>query len=91
MYHLHGHHGTPESLVLTEDDYIDFLVRVSREATTCCPTVVQKALRSKMLLFIGFSLADWTFRVIFQGLIATRPAFWAAIPHVSVQLPPSCG
>lgn len=89
VYHLHGHHDTPESLVLTEDDYIDFLVRVSRD-DHLLPAVVQKALRSKMLLFIGFSLADWTFRVIFQGLIATRPPL-GGHSHVSVQLPPSAG
>jgi hypothetical protein len=28
VFHLHGHIGLPESLVLTEDDYLDFLVAV---------------------------------------------------------------
>jgi SIR2-like domain len=86
VYYLHGHHGTPESLVLTEDDYIDFLVRVSGDPDLL-PPVIQKALRSKMLLFVGYSLADWTFRVIFQGLLAARPPL-AGHSHVSVQLPP---
>ena len=27
-----------------------------------------------MLLFIGYSLADSTFRVIFRGLLSERPA-----------------
>lgn len=86
VYHLHGHHGTPESLVLTEDDYIDFLVRVSGDPDLL-PPVIQKSLRSRMLLFIGYSLADWTFRVIFQGLLSARPPL-AGHSHVSVQLPP---
>ena len=72
VYHLHGHHSVPQSLVLTEDDYIDFLVRVSGDPNLL-PPVIQEALASDMLLFVGFSLADWTFRVIFGGLLSARP------------------
>lgn len=87
VYHLHGHHSTPESLVLTEDDYIDFLVRVSGDPKLL-PPVIRQSLASQMLLFIGYSLADWTFRVIFRGLLSARPTL-AQVAHVSVQLPPS--
>lgn len=86
VYHLHGYYGVPESLVLTEDDYIDFLVRVSADPDLL-PPVIQKSLMSKMLLFLGYSLADWTFRVIFRGLLSARPPL-AGHSHVSVQLPP---
>ena len=86
VYHLHGHRGTPESLVLTEDDYIDFLVRVSGDPELLPPTI-QKSLTSKMLLFVGYSLSDWTFRVIFRGLLSARPPL-SGHSHVSVQLPP---
>lgn len=87
VYHLHGHCGTPESLVVTEDDYIDFLVRLSGDQSLL-PPVIQESLTSKMLLFVGYRLADWTFRVIFSGLLSARPPF-AGHSHVSVQLPPS--
>jgi hypothetical protein len=86
VYHLHGHYGTPESLVVTEDDYIDFLVRVSSDPGLL-PPVIRESLASKMLLFIGYSLADWTFRVIFSGLLSARSPF-SGPSHVSVQLPP---
>jgi hypothetical protein len=86
VYHLHGHHGTPESLVLTEDDYIDFLVRLGEEPELL-PPVIQESLTTKMLLFVGYSLADWTFRVIFRGLLSARPPM-SGYSHVSVQLPP---
>jgi hypothetical protein len=86
VYHLHGHHSVPESLVVTEDDYIDFLVRVSGDPNLL-PPVIREALSSKMLLFVGFSLADWTFRVIFGGLLSARPPRSGAA-HVSVQFPP---
>lgn len=86
LYHLHGHHGTPESLVLTEDDYIEFLVRVARNPNLL-PPVIRAALLSQMLLFVGFSMADLTFRVIFEALLSTRsPRSRPA--HVSVQIPP---
>ncbi|HUM70936.1 MAG TPA: SIR2 family protein, partial [Chloroflexota bacterium] len=29
VYHLHGHADSPESIVLTEDNYLDFLVNIS--------------------------------------------------------------
>ncbi len=86
VYHLHGHPSVPESLVLTEDDYIDFLVRVSANPDLL-PPVITKSLRSRMLLFIGYSLTDWTFRVIFRGLLSARPLH-TSYPHVSVQMPP---
>ena len=86
VYHLHGHRSVPESLVLTEDDYIDFLVRISGDSALL-PPIIQSSLTNKMLLFVGYSLADWTFRVIFRGLLATRPPL-ATHAHVSVQLPP---
>ena len=31
VFHLHGHAGCPESLVVSEDDYLDFIVRTSKE------------------------------------------------------------
>lgn len=33
VYHLHGRLGVPESLVLTEDDYLDFLVAMTSAAS----------------------------------------------------------
>jgi SIR2-like protein len=89
VYYLHGHYSKAESLVLTEDDYIDFLVRVSGDSGLL-PPVIKESLSSKMLLFVGYSLADWTFRVIFRGLLSARPPL-AGHSHVSVQLPPPAG
>jgi SIR2-like domain len=54
VYHLHGHQSKPRSLVLTEDDYIEFLVRISADSKLL-PPVIQEALGNQMLLFEGFS------------------------------------
>jgi SIR2-like protein len=67
VFHLHGHTELPSSIVLTEDDYFDFLVNVSREPDLI-PRRIQKALTETSVLFIGYGLADWNFRVLMQGL-----------------------
>jgi len=67
VFHLHGYLELPASIVLTEDDYFDFLVNISREPLLL-PKRVQKALTETSVLFIGYGLADWNFRVLLQGL-----------------------
>jgi SIR2-like domain len=87
VYHLHGCLGLPESLVLTEDDYLDFLVAVARDPDLL-PHHVQRALAGTSLLFLGYRLADWDFRVIHRGLVASMEASLRRL-SVTVQLTPS--
>lgn len=68
IYHIHGHYKFIDSMVLTENDYFDFLVKMS-ENQKLLPTKVKKALTLSSLLFIGYSLNDPNFRVLFRGLI----------------------
>jgi hypothetical protein len=68
VYHFHGHKDHLETMVLTEDDYLDFLVRVSKDEELIPPRI-QQALVASQLLFIGYSLGDMNFRVIFRGLV----------------------
>jgi len=56
VFHLHGHNEAPESLVLTEDDYLDFLVNISRDQDLLPPRI-QEALSGASLLFVGYGLA----------------------------------
>jgi hypothetical protein len=86
VFHLHGHREVPESLVLAEDDYLDFLVNITRDQTLL-PHRIQRALTGTSLLFIGYRLADWTFRVLFRGLITSTEGSLRRI-SVTVQLPP---
>jgi hypothetical protein len=71
VYHFHGHKDHLETMVLTEDDYLDFLVRVSRDPSLIPPRI-QQAIGGTSLLFIGYSLNDTNFRVIFRGLVETQ-------------------
>ena len=70
VYHLFGHTDLPESMVLTEDDYLDFLVNISR-TPTIIPRQLEKALVRTSLLFIGYELSDIRFRILFRGLVAS--------------------
>ena len=86
VFHLHGHDEVPESLVLTEDDYLDFLVNISSDQALL-PLRIQRALTGASLLFIGYRLADWSFRVLFRGLVSSMEASLRRI-SVAVQLSP---
>jgi hypothetical protein len=94
VFHLHGRCDVTESLVLTEDDYLDFLANLSRgqdvasnEKNLLLPARIQHALNGASLLFIGYSLQDWTFRVLFRNLVMTTEAALRRI-SVTIQLPP---
>lgn len=85
VYHLLGHADAPESLVLTEDDYLDFLVNISSN-TYRVPARIQQALSDSSLLFIGYRPGDWDFRVLFRGLVAAAEGGLRRI-SVTVQMP----
>ena len=84
VYHLLGSDEQADSLVLTEDSYLDYLVKVSAE-TERIPAYIWAALANSSLLFLGYSLRDWEFRVIMRGLVATREQR-RKFKHVAVQL-----
>ena len=67
VFHLHGIYEKPESLVLTEDDYLDFLVAISMDQNLLPPRI-QEAFTDTSLLFLGYRIADWDFRVLFRIL-----------------------
>jgi len=91
VFHLHGSLTNPKSLVLTEGDYLEFLanIAVSRtgDGTQLVPSIVLSAMTDYPLLFIGYSLQDWTFRVLFHGLLRAQSEVLRR-RSVSVQLPP---
>ncbi len=85
VFHLHGHLQVPESLVLTEDDYLDFLINI-KQNRTLIPERIQEAISGASVLFLGYSLADTNFRVLFRSL-----AYYLGrnqVKHMSVQLVP---
>ena len=67
IYHLFGRLDNPESIVLTEDDYFDFLIGTTRNKNLI-PVSVRDKLNNSALLFVGFQLDDWNFRVLLRVL-----------------------
>lgn len=67
VYHLHGHDECPDSVVATEDDYLKFLARMAGDPKFI-PDKVQQVMRATSFLFIGYRVADWNFRILFEGL-----------------------
>jgi hypothetical protein len=67
VFHMFGYVTEPESLVLTEDDYLDFLVRTSVKQDLI-PQAVQSAMKNNSLLFFGYQPNDLDFRVITRTL-----------------------
>jgi hypothetical protein len=89
VYHAFGAFGpdTEGSLVLTEDNYFDYLI--TSAAYQLMPDAVAAPLCASSILFLGFRLTDWHFRVLFRLLMnlegrAGRSDFC----HVAVQLDP---
>ncbi len=60
------------SIVLTEQDYIDFL---NQDVMERLPTQIEGLLSRSRLLFLGYSLEDWNFRVLLQRL---REKHWGS-------------
>jgi SIR2-like domain len=87
VYHFHGSIEVPQSMVLSESDYLDFLIGLSNDDTKL-PAPIRMALAGTSLLFVGYSLADWNFRVLFRGLINVAKSN-AGYTSIAVQLPPS--
>ncbi len=72
VYHLHGIDRYADSLVLTEDDHLEFLVNVAQgqgnNAVDRIHALVRKAL-SDDLIVLGYHLNSWAFRALYAGLI----------------------
>ena len=70
VFHLHGNLSKDASLLVTEDDYIDFTVSLTRPPVDAViPLWVRAALPYTTLLFVGYSLEDWNFRVLMRQLM----------------------
>lgn len=95
VYHLFGILDRPESIVLTQDDYFDYLLAAGTDRGSggggepLLPVRLAERLANSALLFIGFQLTDWSFRVLFRSVIdqegrKARDRY----QHVAVQLDP---
>jgi hypothetical protein len=91
IYHLLGTFDEPDSLVLTEDDFFDFLIGITRNQDLV-PKSVARRLTDSALMFLGFRLDDWDFRVLYRSLLTSEGARRrAGYTHAAVQIDPEEG
>jgi hypothetical protein len=66
IYKMHGavdrRLASRDQYVITEDDYIDFLARLTRHKAV--PAIFAEPFQTRHFLFLGYSLRDWNLRVV---------------------------
>lgn len=92
VFYLHGSLDDPSTILATEDDYIDFMVSLANRGPKQIPVLhhwVRRALAQTTLLFIGYSLNDWNFRVLMRHLMKQQNILRSdQYFSVSIQIPP---
>lgn len=71
VYHLFGVDTCVASLVLTEDDHLDFLVSIMRDFddATVIPNHLRDAISKSMILLLGYDIHGWDLKIFLKGLI----------------------
>ncbi len=91
VYNLFGSLSVPDSIVLTEDDYFDFLIGITGNKDLI-PAVVRAALANTSLLFLGFQMDEWNFRVLFRSILAQQGGGRRdRYTHIAAQIEPEEG
>jgi hypothetical protein len=88
VYHLFGLENYRDSLVLSEDDYINFLMSAVEEINSqdLYPSPLRAALPDARLILLGYNLHDWDFRALFRFLLRVRNK---VRPSMVIQFKPS--
>ncbi len=68
VFHLFGTLAQPESLVISEEDYFTWLRAWIERRSFYDKKGFGRLLTRRHLMFLGYRLDDWDFRVLFQGI-----------------------
>ena len=82
VYHVFGTFQNEEELVLTEDDYFEFLIQATNNRDLI-PEVIRSKTMHGSLAFLGFHLTDWSLRVL-QYIFKSQQSHQALQRHVHV-------
>lgn len=63
--------GRASSLIITEEDYIQFMTLIGRREGGI-PVRVSRSMVKGTMLFLGYGLEDWDFRTIYKGIIESQ-------------------
>lgn len=73
LHKMHGSIDRPATMIVTQSDYIRYLANLN-DRDLGMPDVFRLAIPRKTLLFLGYSLEDWNFQVIWEGVLARHHA-----------------
>lgn len=72
IYKMHGTVAPEQidwdSYVISEDDYIDFLSRMTHN--TAIPPIFWRYFHNRSFLFLGYGLGDWNLRIVLRNVFA---------------------
>ncbi|MFE5890695.1 SIR2 family protein [Streptomyces sp. NPDC056468] len=95
LYKMHGsaHWEIDDDrfdVIITEDDYTDMLGLIGGGSAYVPPPALTAELKKRRFLFLGYSLEDWTLRVLMR-LLQNRNALKSTgrLRHFAIQLKPS--
>ena len=87
VFKVHGDFSANRSLVVTDEDYITFVLRMNDPGETQpIPLTVRYKLRTIATLFVGYGLLDFNLRLLFRAMHwkvdgADRPAAYSVDVH----------
>ena len=92
VYHFFGLEDYKDTLVLSEDDHMNFLMNAVEEINSqdIYPTPLRLALPDSRFILLGYNLRDWDFRTIFGFILKIRKQIMAK-PSIAIQLKPTLG
>jgi SIR2-like domain len=69
LFKIHGDISRPETIVVTDEDYIQFVLRMSnKDPYDPVPLTLKFYLTGWTTLFVGYSLLDYNLRLLFKTL-----------------------
>jgi hypothetical protein len=68
---MHGTVEEPKTMVITQSDYIRYLAHLDHPDRGMPDFFRKTLIPNSHLLFLGYSLSDWNFRVIWEGVLAS--------------------
>jgi|HubBroStandDraft_2_1064218.scaffolds.fasta_scaffold00415_10 hypothetical protein len=89
LAYIYGSFNDLDQLVLAEDDYFEYLHKMEQGPNDFV-TLINNIYVGSSLIFLGFRLHEWDFRILFRRLKQIRS--WSKhtnFPHIAVQIDPS--
>jgi hypothetical protein len=90
VYHLFGDCTVPESMVLTEDDYTDYMLGINTpQASRLTPPFIDAALAGNALLLIGYHFKYRSFQIVLRNTLnRLKEKRLPKMMWVGAQMPP---